>query len=174
MKQGFHSQFKFTFLTLSLVIALGFKTFDSLFSEKDEVNFVEINQTTERQPASIQPLAEKSHRTQPLNHEQIRQESLTISMNCQKNKKLISESGMVMLRGQYCLKNLSADAVKIINLRNGFEASVFLLENNKFNTDLIQLSSGLNEIQIQVTNASQIIYQENIQLEFKMPEQLQK
>lgn len=166
MKQEWNTQSKFIFINFIIVILLGVKTFDSLFVDT-YIHNEPIQSISDqlRNPASISPKHLIAAKSETLKSTQIQQEAITISMNCQKNKKVVTQSEMVMLRGNYCFKDLKGEEVKMINLKNGFEASFFALDKNQFNTDLIQLASGLNEIEIQVIKNQQIIYVEKIQIE---------
>ncbi len=172
MKQELHPHVKFILMNFVFVVVFGLKTFDSLFVEKSQdPESKEIVGEGFRNPASIPAKQLDPKGNRPLKNVQFQQEAITISINCKKNKKIMTQSAMIMLRGQYCFKDFNGNDVKLTNLKNGFEASFFAIEKDLFNTDLIQLSSGLNEIEVQVIKNQQVIYAEKIQIEAQISSQ---
>lgn len=169
MKYELQTQSKFIFVSFLIVIILGKKTFDSLFLDFGQGNQEhQLSENVLRNPASVSPAQLTTPVSKPLKNSQLLQEAITISLNCQKNKKIATKSTMIMLRGQHCFKDLKGDEVKMTNLKNGFEASFFALEKNQFNTDLIQLSDGTNEIEIQVIKNQVVVYSEKIQIDAQL------
>ncbi|MNL75426.1 hypothetical protein D3C87_2012290 [compost metagenome] len=52
------------------------------------------------------------------------------------------------------MKNFNSENVEIINRSNGYTASIFDSGKNKYQTDLIQLVQGENEITVRYQDAS--------------------
>lgn len=73
-------------------------------------------------------------------------------------KKSVSEltvSGpYVQFQGRNCLKNFKSGDVEIVNKSNGYTASIFASGSDKYQTDLIQLQQGENEIAIRYRESS--------------------
>jgi hypothetical protein len=77
-----------------------------------------------------------------------------IEINC--GRKLAQEmrvnSPWAQIKGRYC-KPSKGKVVEVINKSNGFTASLFEFEGENYKTDLIQLSQGINEIQIRSSHS---------------------
>lgn len=58
------------------------------------------------------------------------------------------DGGYVQLQGKNCLRGFKEGDLEIMNKSNGYTASVFLRGTDKYQTDLIQLNKGANEITI--------------------------
>jgi hypothetical protein len=93
-----------------------------------------------------------------------------IEINC--GRKLAQEmrvnSPWAQIKGRYC-KPSKGKVVEVINKSNGFTASLFESGSELYKTDLIQLSRGVNEIQIrsnllngQVEEQTIVIYNSSI------------
>lgn len=133
----------FIVITLLLVVILGAQTFNSLLKEEIDVPGViaEANVTGDRQPASfggVKPLAKSLSQLVDLD--------LSCSKKWQKN---FSVTGtFLQLKGKNCLKSFDQEHIQIVNQTNGYTASVFTLGQNQYQTDLIQLREGENQIKI--------------------------
>jgi hypothetical protein len=59
------------------------------------------------------------------------------------------EGAFLQLKGKDCTKNSQSPKLSITNKSNGFTAAIFLLNAKEYQTDLIQLKEGENQISIQ-------------------------
>ena len=59
------------------------------------------------------------------------------------------QGNFVQLKGRDCGKEAQMPKLSITNKTNGFTASVFFLNGREYQTDLIQLKEGENQISIQ-------------------------
>lgn len=115
-----------------VVIGLAFPTYQTVAGESvigvEEVVSVVI---PERGPASLPP-------TPTLHFE-------SVDVGCKKVLPAIKANGhYLQMKGQFCRgKNLV-----IVNKSNGYTASVFELNQDRYQTDMIQLKKGENELQI--------------------------
>lgn len=64
------------------------------------------------------------------------------------------EGGYLQLKGKDCNKGSQAPKLSITNKSNGFTAAVFMLNEKEYQTDLIQLQEGENQITIQYQGPS--------------------
>jgi hypothetical protein len=62
------------------------------------------------------------------------------------------QGAYVQLKGHDCGKGSETPKLSITNKTNGFTASVFFLNGKEYQTDLIQLKEGENQIQIHYQN----------------------
>lgn len=135
-------------ITALLVVAMAFPTYQTL-AQNDEVGAEEVavaaavvvpTDRPDRQPASIQP----------------RHEFQTMDLKCAKKptSALNIVGGYIQFQGKNCLSNFKEGDVEIINKSNGFTASIFLRGSDKYQTDLIQLRQGENEIAIRYRESS--------------------
>ncbi len=138
------SDTQFLIVTFVLVLFLGVPTFMNLTEE--DVGLPELaaagrgpSLTGGRTPASVPALANKvssaiSHLAQ-------------IDLRCAKKAQspLRVEGSYVQFEGKNCLRDRT---LEIVNKSNGYTASVFLKGTDKYQTDLIQLQKGDNEITI--------------------------
>lgn len=67
---------------------------------------------------------------------------------------LAVDGGYVQFEGKNCLRGLKVGDLEIINKSNGYTASIFLRGTDKYQTDLIQLKKGDNEITIRYRERS--------------------
>lgn len=132
------------FLTLTLVLLMGIPTLNTL-AESDEVA------PTSRQPASIQamPAVVKSLPS-PVS-------TLTKhDLNCREkmNAEVQVNGELLQLQGRRCLGKFKTLTLEIENRSNGYTASVFESGTDQYQTDLIQLQKGSNEIVIKCRDAN--------------------
>lgn len=59
----------------------------------------------------------------------------------------------VQIKGKNCIKDNNLSVVKIVNQTNGYTASLLPSGNSEYQTDLIQLSEGSNQIVLQYQSA---------------------
>ncbi len=64
------------------------------------------------------------------------------------------KGAFLQLRGRDCAKSSQSPKLNITNKTNGFTASVFLLNTKEYQTDLIQLKEGENQISIEYQTPS--------------------
>lgn len=133
-----------------LVVVMAFPTYQTL-AQNDGLAKADQNPAESemgRQPASVPPMALKEKK--PRVHFQ------TVDLKCAKKIPTASVvvGGYVQFQGKNCLTNLGDGDIEIINKTNGFTASVFLHGSDKYQTDLIQLQQGDNEIVIRYREGS--------------------
>ncbi|KYG69337.1 hypothetical protein AZI87_09100 [Bdellovibrio bacteriovorus] len=141
-------------ITSCLVALLGIPTFFTLTSNDpvEVVNAeVQVSPTLSqhRQPASVPQGASVSAQA-ALSH------FTHYDLNCEKKGagKVTVTGGYVQFQGKNCLKNLKNGEIEIINKSNGYTASIFNSGADKYQTDLIQLQNGDNEIAIRYRERS--------------------
>ena len=106
---------------------------------------------TRRSPSSVSPI-------DPANvfSEQKSSPTLKVDLNCKTAEpaKLKISQDQVLLYGKTCGRSLKPQEVRITNRTNGFNASYFDKGAGLYQTDLIQLNDGENEIEIQFLDPS--------------------
>ncbi|WP_413613010.1 hypothetical protein [Bdellovibrio sp. HCB-110] len=143
---------QFLFITLVLVLLMGIPTFHTLTANEELSEEQVVSATTpvgQRKPASVVaasalPIAPAiSHFTQ-------------YDVSCAKKvlPKLDVAGSYVQFQGKNCLKNFKEGDIEIVNRSNGYTASVFISGSDKYQTDLIQLQKGDNEIAIRYRERS--------------------
>lgn len=156
------SERNFIFVTLALVLALGGQTVSSLLhedvSEKSVASAAVGPAKDSREPASLghaKPL--KTSLSQMLD----------LDLSCSKKMKAtFSVSGnYFQLKGKNCLKNFKQEQIQIVNQSNGFTASVFAFGHNQYQTDMIQLREGENEIKIRHQSASGTVFEQTFKVQ---------
>lgn len=138
-------------ITALLVVVMAFPTYQTLAQNdelKTEEPVVATSSDSDRQPASIAGPGLKEHK--PRAHFQ------TVDLKCSKKMwgPLSIAGGYVQFQGKNCLNNFKDGDVEIINKSNGFTASIFFRGPDKYQTDLIQLQPGDNEIVIRYRESS--------------------
>lgn len=132
-------------ITFFMVLALAFPTYQTL-AQKDgtEEDRAQTAQglTPERNPASLPPASVKPAKM----HSHFQH----MDLNCAKTQypPVRVAGAFLQLQGKNCGPSLKDGDVEIINRSNGFTASVFPKGVNQYQTDLIQLKEGDNEIVI--------------------------
>ena len=149
------SENKVLLMTLSLVGLMAIPTFFTIFSDEESAASPKISSgkisDSSRSPSSIggQELAQfKPTETKTLQAQ--------FNVQCSKSKRadLRQKSEFIQLQGEPCVKNFQAQQLEIINKRNGYTASIFPIKNGRYQTDLIQLEPGENEILVRYLNSS--------------------
>ena len=145
------SETHFLVITAVLVALMGIPTFHTLTTEEnkpDELAASEISPAPASSPsrsmASVAPYAMKP-------------KMLTAyDVSCKKQglTKVNVDGTFVQFQGKNCLKNFKAGDIEIINKSNGYTASIFSSGSDQYQTDLIQLRSGDNEIAIRYRERS--------------------
>jgi hypothetical protein len=139
----------FLVITFMVVALLGVPTYSSLVEDEGHVAHTTSTAKIEgRIPASIPVKTETPVSTFNSKTE--------LDLSCGKKLAgLLKVSGNFMqLHGKTCFKNFASENVEITNRSNGYTASVFESGKNKYQTDLIQLVQGENEITVRYQDAS--------------------
>lgn len=140
---------KFLLITLGLVLGLAFPTFLSLADGGEELLAPQVlnghQRSDLRQPAS---LAENT--SVKFNPSEDRPLQAKYDLHCKKRALSdFRQSGeFIQLEGESCVKNFNFQQLEIVNKSNGYTATVFPTQSGKYQTDLIQLQPGANEIAI--------------------------
>ena len=140
---------QFIIITLLLVSLLGVRTAYSLIDEEELADGVAVVNPIEgtggmpgRAPASI---PSKLIQAKPSLHSM-----KTMDLSCTENpESAFKVTGQfIQFKGKNCLKNFKQDHMQIVNKSNGYTASIFPFGKGQYQTDMIQLMSGENEITI--------------------------
>lgn len=134
-------------ITTILVVLMGIPTFHSLVETEEVVG--------EQSLARLEPL-ERSPASVPIEPSAIKVRSAVsqfteYDLNCFKKNHPKTETVMgnyIQFQGKNCLKNFKDGDVEIFNKSNGYTASTLSSGSNKYQTDMIQLQNGENEIVI--------------------------
>jgi hypothetical protein len=150
----------FILVALSLVNAYSFvKLYSSTYVSSDVAL---INAPTARLPASI-PSA-------PVAPPNDLQAHLSLDLNCGDHGKLAFKASRkvngqwAQLRGRVCGSD-KLKTVEIMNLNNGFTASVFSLGLQQYQTDLIQLDDGINKIRVKIIPIKGAIVEQTVTID---------
>lgn len=145
------SENQFILVTLMLVILLAVPTLMNITKEDAmvEITAAELTSTFDRAPASISPLEGRRTKSNLSNF-------TNYDLNCSKDNvsPLEVQGEFVQFQGKNCLKDSHDGDVEIVNKSNGFTASIFKSSGDKYQTDLIQLRRGDNEITIRYRELS--------------------
>lgn len=155
---------QFLIITLLLVSLLGVRAAYSLIDEESvsevaEVSTLELtNSLSNRSPASI-----------PVNLVQPKlslHSMMTMDLSCaQKLEPSFQVTGQfIQFKGKNCLKNFKQDHMAIVNKSNGYTASIFPFGKDQYQTDMIQLMSGENEIIIRYGTPTGDKYEKTIKV----------
>lgn len=145
----------FIVITFLLVVMLGGSTFASLVQEDDDASssVAEMHSTPAgRAPASI-PSA------MPMKKSLSHLVDMDLSCAAKKSIELKVSGSFLQLKGKNCLKNFKQDRMQIVNQSNGFTASFFEYGSGQYQTDLIQLKEGENQITIRYQSSGNAIEQ---------------
>lgn len=140
---------QFLFVTLVLVLLLGVPAFVNITGEDEPIAVVATaGMSVDRHPASI-PTPEVKPAARAL-------EQTEWDLSCAKKTAptLKVTAGHVQFHGRNCLQGRQGADVEIVNRTNGYTASVFFRGSDKYQTDLIQLQNGDNEIAIRYRERS--------------------
>ncbi len=157
------SETQFILITLLLVLLLGAHAGYSLM--KDEMaeprlaSEIENSGTASlREPASLPT-------SRPVLGQNL-SKFLDVDLSCKKIKDPAYQisGNAVQFKGRNCLKNFVQEKIEIVNRSNGYTASVFPYGENQYQTDLIQLVDGENEIIIRYASPSGPRYERTIKV----------
>ena len=73
---------------------------------------------------------------------------------------LVVNDHFMQIQGKNCLKSFNVEKLEIVNKSNGYTASIFATGLDQYQTDLIQLKNGDNEIVIRYSPNSGIWVEE--------------
>lgn len=141
------AEHKFLFIASTLVVLMGMTTVSSIVEEP-----LDTSSTQDvRAPAAV---ATGQATVRPSNLSSASAEMMNFDFNCKKEikKEVAVRGGLLQIRGSGCLKEAKGE-ILIVNKSNGYTASIFDRGGGDFQTDLIQLVEGHNEIFIQYKNA---------------------
>ncbi|MBC7372234.1 MAG: hypothetical protein H7326_11750 [Bdellovibrionaceae bacterium] len=154
-----HTEWKFIITTAFLVATVAVPTLASLLgsetNEPSTMAFRSQNQKV-REPASLPQLAGPKKpiviedASKELNH-LVTENEISFDFQCKQTKSFDFkvQGNYVQLKGHDCDKKGAMPKLTITNKTNGFTASVFVLNGKQYQTDLIQLKPGENQIHIQ-------------------------
>jgi hypothetical protein len=161
-----NTEWKFLVTTAFLVATIAIPTLASLMTP-DEVSpqMALVLRPTElkvRQPASLPSVVgapKKSIVIQDTKRELnnlLSNNLISYDFACNKTKvtDFHVEGGYLQLKGKDCSKGSHSTKLSITNKSNGFTAAVFMLNEKEYQTDLIQLQEGENQISIQYQTPS--------------------
>ncbi|MBO9666272.1 MAG: hypothetical protein J7501_05615 [Bdellovibrio sp.] len=155
------SEIHFIAVTFVLVVLLGARTFASL-TEPDQVASVVVPAVASKASVSVssrQPASIPSSEVVPGKVETSLHQSADFDLDCTKKSatKLDIKAGYVQFRGKSCVRGFSVSEIEIVNKSNGYTASVFDRGSDKYQTDLIQLKHGDNEIAVRYRSAGKTV-----------------
>lgn len=92
---------------------------------------------------------------------------ITLDVSCVRKKLATfkAEGSFVQIKGKDCRKKAAKNSIAITNKTNGFTASIFELNGNEYQTDLIQLKPGENQILVQVKSPAGSTEEQTIKVE---------
>jgi hypothetical protein len=156
-----NTEWKFLATTAFLVATIAVPTLASLMTpDENTPQTTMVLRPTElkaREPASVPSLVstpKKSIVIQDTKKELnnlLSNSMISYDFSCSKTKltDFKVEGAYLQLKGKDCNKGAQSPKLSITNKSNGFTASVFMLNEKEYQTDLIQLEEGENQISIQ-------------------------
>jgi len=154
---GLSKENKFLLTFSFALIALTVVTLTSVASDESQETLQVV--VSERAPASIAP-----QKFKPLKSK-IQAISFDLCQtNAHPNFPLEIRGEFVQVKGKNCGKGHSYSGVKIMNQTNGYTASIMPFGENEYQTDLIQLNEGENQILIKYLSPKGVPFERKIQL----------
>lgn len=156
-----NSEWKFVAMTAFLVAMIAVPTLASLITSDEESSHEGLvlrpTELKAREPASLPTTLgapKKSIVIQDSKKELnnlLSSNLISYDFRCAKAKAkdFHVEGGYLQLKGRDCGKGKWAPKLSITNKSNGFTAAVFMMNEKEYQTDLIQLNEGENQISIQ-------------------------
>lgn len=129
---------KFFYIVGLLVFLTSFPVLSSLLSDSHLQQDIYAS-AAGREPASTEPSA--IDRNQSWN----KAKNSTLEISC---KSLLTESQVLASHLRLLGQNCNWEKIRVKNLRNGYTASVVVMDSARFTTDFIELSDGTNQIEI--------------------------
>lgn len=139
------SESRFLFITVLLAFLLGLPTFYSVFepdvSRREVKAILRTNELSDssgsRSPASVKKPDVATLVSKDIFCENIK-------------SKFRTKNDFIQLNGRNCLKKFNQKVLNVVNKTNGYTASYFALDGEKYQTDLIRLQGGKNLIEFEV------------------------
>lgn len=148
---------------MGFIGALGVFTVITLSSvASDETANPVVPLSSDRSPASIEPLKPKPTRNK------FQAIALDLCNGKEKSLEMNVSGQFIQMKGRACDEKTTSKAITIINQTNGFTASVMPFGKDQFQTDLIQLNQGSNQIVIQYFSPKGVKIEQKIQLRAEM------
>jgi hypothetical protein len=147
---------KFIIVTFIFVSLVGAKTVTNLLEEDQDVAQPQASSSSlssTRLPASI-PANQKSAPQKTLRAWTQLDLACTSDKVKKANQSMVVRGTYVQFQGKDCQSSLPLEQVEIVNKSNGFTASLFQNGPDHYQTDLIQLNEGENEITIRYKQSS--------------------
>ncbi len=141
----------FLVITAVLVALMGIPTFHTLTAEETTPDELV---TSELAPAQASSPARSIASVEPYAVKPAMLTAYDVSCKKQSLVNVHVEGSYVQLQGKNCLKNFKTGDIEIVNKSNGYTASIFSSGVDQYQTDLIQLRSGDNEIAIRYRERS--------------------
>ncbi len=147
MKKRSATDTQFLVVMFVLVLLLGVQTTHSLLNEEVAVSSSQAQLSSaamSRQPASIPNVDVAPEKVSYDSH------VVAHDLNCLKKveNNFSVVGGYFQLKGKNCFKNFHPEKMEIFNRSNGYTASVLPFGREEYQTDMIQLRDGSNEIVI--------------------------
>lgn len=157
-----NAEWRFLISTFFIVATLAVPTLASILSGPEDVPALALRPQEQktRQPASLPSLA--ANRASVIvqdSHKELSRmfdnKLVSFDLSCAKASVVDYkiEGTYFQLKGKDCGKGSENSKVSITNKTNGFTASVFFTSGKEYQTDLIQLKDGENQIVIQYQDA---------------------
>ena len=153
------TEWKFLITTAFIVATVAVPTLASLLGNESGTTSAMVLRSQDqkvREPASLPQMASfnKSVVIQDAGRELnnlVTENEISFDFQCKQAKTLDFkvQGNYVQLKGHDCEKKGEMPKLKVTNKTNGFTASVFVLNGKQYQTDLIQLKPGENQIHIQ-------------------------
>lgn len=89
-----------------------------------------------------------------------------LDLHCSKKSipQISIKGNFLQFKGKSCLGDMNFKDVEIINKTNGYTASVFLSGVDKYQTDLIQLNTGENEITVRYKESNGELVEQTVRV----------
>ncbi|RYZ72108.1 MAG: hypothetical protein EOP09_03690 [Proteobacteria bacterium] len=153
------TEWKFLITTAFIVATIAVPTLASLLGNDGQDSAAMALRPQEqkmREPASVPSITKPSKAlvindaAKELNN-LVAQNEISFDFQCKQKKALEFkvQGSYVQLKGHDCDKKGPMPKLKVTNKTNGFTASVFVMNGKQYQTDLIQLKPGENQIHLQ-------------------------
>jgi hypothetical protein len=151
-----HRQLAFTFI---IVLTLGVFSLQSLVMDDTPVAVLDAGART---PASVSATSLEGQEHSKINTRR----ELEVNFNCLKEKleKANVRADFIQLHGRNCLDLKKGSEIEMTNKANGFTASVFQIADKSYQTDIIPLSPGINEISVKAVENDGKSYEYSLEI----------
>lgn len=137
---------RFLVFTLFLVVLVGAPAVYSVVKDPQAAVERYEEASSDRAPASeTKAIVEAPAKTKGVT------ESVTLNLECNVSEKSVQGTHL-RVTGDSCVKNTIKE-VTVVNISNGFTASVIFTKGNAFTTDFIDLKDGENNLQISTVDS---------------------